>query len=352
MLHERRRLIGALKLALAGGILVYLFYSLRGEDVFERLLAEQKIWRYFALAQALILAGFALNYVRWYVLVRALEIPFELRDAFRLGSMGLMLSQVSLGSVGGDLFKAIAVAREQPGKKTEAVATVVIDRVVGLFAILLVASAGSVAAGGGQLNSPLIHSLSIFIMMMTLAGALGIAILMTPAATGPGVQQWCASLPLAGHTLARLTGAAAAYRNERRYLFAAIGIACVTHTLFVLGIYSIGQGLPVRQPSLALTFLVGPMALCAGALPITPGGLGTLEGAMDELYRAVGSQPGDGLLVALTYRVMTYVIVAIGAAYYLSAKRSIDTVMVEAEQRGDDLIEELEHPGNSAGQPA
>ena len=97
-------------------------------------------------------------------------------------------------------------------------------------------------------------------------------------------------------------GAADAYRHERRYLFAAIAIACCTHMSLVLAIWLIGQGLPVVAPTLAATFLIGPLSLCAGAIPLTPAGLGTFEASMNQLYTAVGSRTGDGLLVAAVNR--------------------------------------------------
>ncbi len=57
----------------------------------------------------------SLTFVRWYLLVRALGLHFRLLDAFRLGFLGYLFNFVSVGSVGGDLFKAIFIAREQPG---------------------------------------------------------------------------------------------------------------------------------------------------------------------------------------------------------------------------------------------
>jgi uncharacterized membrane protein YbhN (UPF0104 family) len=131
-------------------------------------------------------------------------------------------------------------------------------------------------------------------------------------------------------------------------LFAAIAISCCTHTLFVSAIWFIGRGLPVDEPSLPVTFVVGPLSLCAGAIPATPGGFGTFEAAMNELYKAVGSRPGDGLLVALTHRLMIWVMAAAGALYYLSARQKIGQVMHEAEE----LKEELEHDLEDArGEP-
>jgi uncharacterized protein (TIRG00374 family) len=335
--HARRVLIHSAKLVLALGIVGYLFYRLRGEDALTRLVNEPKNWDRLVLAQCCVLVAISLNYVRWHVLVRALELDFSLRDAFRLGSLGLLLNQVSPGSVGGDLFKAVAIAHEQHGKRTEAVASVVIDRVVGLYAMLLVASTGYLVGARGSEMSAVLHTMGRTVIGLALVGTAGIALIMTPAFSGPRVRGWAGRIPVIAHTLERLIDAAAAYRNSRRYLFAGIAIGCMTHTLLVTSIWLIGMGLPVTPPGLAATFVIGPLSLAAGAIPITPSGLGVFEAALGQLYKAVGLAEGDGYLVGLTSRVMTYVMAAVGAVYYLSARRAVKEVLDEAEDAAEEL---------------
>jgi uncharacterized membrane protein YbhN (UPF0104 family) len=332
---RRRHWIGAAKALLAVGILAFLFYRLRGAEGLVRLVHEPKQWGLLALGQALVIVGLSLNYVRWWVLVRALGLNFSLGDAFRLGSLGFLISQVAPGSVGGDLFKAVFVAREQPGQRTEAVASVLIDRVVGLYAMLLVATFGRLLAGGVSIDGP-VAALANVVAALTIVGSIGIALLMTPPLTGPAMQEWVRRLPIAGATLGRLVEAAAAYRSERRYLFAAIAIGCGTHTMFVLAIWLIGRGLPVHAPTLSETFLVGPLSLSAGALPLTPSGLGVAEAAMGQLFKALSYSENDGLLVGLAYRVMTYVMAAVGGVYYVNARRTVAQVLHEAEELAEE----------------
>jgi uncharacterized membrane protein YbhN (UPF0104 family) len=334
--RRRRLILGAAKCLLAVGILGWLIYKLQSEQDFRKLVDGPKHWPLLVLAQLLVIAALSVNYVRWYVLVRALDLKFTLADSFRLGSLGLMLSQVSLGSVGGDLFKAIAVAREQHGKRTEAVASVLIDRVVGLYGMLLVATAGYLANAQSTQLSPLIRGFADVILAAAAVGTVGIALLMTRWFTGPAVQAWAAAVPVVGPTLERLIQAAAAYRNSRRYLFAGILIACTTHVLFALAYWCIARGLPTTAPPLTKMFMITPMTLAAGAIPLTPSGLGIAEGAAGKLFAAAGYRQGDGVLVAMTYRVMTYVMVAVGAVYYLRARRSIAETMHEAEELADE----------------
>jgi len=333
--HRRRVLVGAAKLMLAVGILIVLFYSLRGNTVLERVWREPKHWGLLALAQGCVVAAITLNYVRWFLLVRALELDFHLRDALRLGSLGHLLNQVAPGSIGGDLFKAMFIARELHGKKTEAVATVVIDRAVGLYGILLVATAGQLIVGPGGTMTAALRAMATVVATFAAIGTLGIALLMTPAFTSGWMRDAVGKAPVIGGTLARLIDAAAAYRSRRRYLFAAIGVACCTHTLLVTSIWLIGKGLPLTAPDFGTTFLVGPLSLCAGAVPLTPSGLGTQEAAMEEFFQVVGSRPGVGASVAITYRAMTYVMAGIGAVYYLNARKVVSRVLHEAEDLAD-----------------
>src|SRR6266571_7416755 len=87
------------------------------------------------LATVIYLAGVLLTFVRWFILVRAQELPFTLSNAMRLGSIGLFFSTFLPGSVGGDIIKAAFIAREQ-SRRTVAVATVIIDRVIGLCGLV------------------------------------------------------------------------------------------------------------------------------------------------------------------------------------------------------------------------
>src|SRR6202040_2248363 len=90
---------------------------------------------YLALAGVLALASVLLTFVRWYILVRAQDLPFTLPSALRLGMIGYYLSTFLPGAVGGDIIKAAFIAREQ-SRRTVAVTTVIMDRVMGLCGLI------------------------------------------------------------------------------------------------------------------------------------------------------------------------------------------------------------------------
>src|SRR5207248_9297078 len=97
-----------------------------------------------ALAATLGLAAVLLTILRWYYLVRAQGLPFTVTNALRLGLVGFYFSIFLPGSVGGDIIKAAFIARGQ-SRRTVAVATVILDRVIALWGLLwFVASLGGV----------------------------------------------------------------------------------------------------------------------------------------------------------------------------------------------------------------
>jgi hypothetical protein len=332
----RRTLILFAKLGLAAAILGYLFVQVQGQQGFTRLVNEPKQWRLLAAALACTAVAVTLSFVRWHVLIRALELDFRLSDSLRLGALGFALNFVSLGAVGGDFFKAFFLARDMHGRRTEAVATVIADRVLGLLVMLLLASLASLFvewSGAPTLVRLFVH----MIQLVTIAALAGVLlVLLVPALSGEWVQQKVGAVPLVGVTAARLIGAVSAYREQKRYLLVAAGISLVLDVLIILSFYCVARGLPVESPTLAEHFVVVPAATMAGSIPATPSGLGTMEAAVDALYQAmprVTAVPaGDGTLVALGQRV-TMILMAVGCfGFYLLCSGELRKVIHEVEE--------------------
>ena len=338
---RKKTVFALLKIILAVGILGYLVAELQNQAGFSRLVHQPKHWGMLIMAACLVTVAFFLGFFRWYLLVRALGIPFHKRDALRLGSLGYMLNFISPGSIGGDLFKAVFLAREQPGQRASAVASIVIDRVVGLYAMLLVASLGLIVSGSNFEENQSFQTIASVIQIAALAGTMGIGLLMLPESVDQQISQMAGRLPLVGKTLSRLTQSTLAYRHHRVPLFAAIATGVITHCLVITAFWAIERGLPVHEATFAENLLLVPTSLFAGAVPATPSGLGTMEAAFELLYRTIGAAKGDaigdGTMVALAYRVATVVMAMVGAVYYLTARGKVEEMIHEADEFAEQL---------------
>jgi glycosyltransferase 2 family protein len=333
--HTRRTLVVVAKLALAAAILGYLAYQVHRNQGFSRLVNEPKEWRILAAGLLCTFLAVALSFVRWHVLVNALGLRFPLVDAMRLGALGFALNFVSLGSIGGDLFKAIFLAKEYPGRRTEAVATVLADRIVGLLMMMVLAST-AILISDWRDAPPEIALLCHTILLATVVAFAGVAFLLfVPLLTDERIRGWAAKLPLVGETASRLIGAVEAYRDQKARLFLAAAIGLVVDTLFVTSFYLVARGLPVQAQTFAQHLMIVPVDNMAGAIPATPSGLGTLEAAAEALYQAVpgnsGIVPGDGTLVALAHRVTMITVAMIGMVYYISQRAKLRDVISEVE---------------------
>lgn len=332
----RHFLIPMLKLVGGCALLAYLIYQAQQHARFSRLVDQPKDWRLLLLGGGLVLAAITLSFVRWWFLARALDLQFTLPDAMRLGSIGFALNFVALGNVGGDLFKAVLLAREQHGRRTESVASVVIDRLMGLLSMLVLASVAIVGTGVYGGNLPIaIQMLCRTVLIVTSVGVVGLAILAWSKQWARWAARWLGRLPIVGSLAVRVIGALMALRRQPRLVFSAITLCLVVDAVYILSVYVISQGLPVTAPSAAAHLLIVPLSSIAGALPLTPNGLGTTEAAMDALYYGLGKLSGtvigDGTIVALTHRLAMMSVGAIALIYYLTRRAELKPILSDAE---------------------
>jgi len=78
--------------------------------------------------------------VRWHLLVKTQGLSLSMKDVFELTMIGYFFNTFMPGSVGGDLIKAWYAAGQEPRRKTKAVFTVFLDRVIGLWIIVCFAA--------------------------------------------------------------------------------------------------------------------------------------------------------------------------------------------------------------------
>lgn len=334
----KKYIILFLKFALPLAIIAWLVGNI-DEQQMRQLTERPKHWGMLAAALAIAMTAVCMTFIRWFLLVRALEIPFRLRDAFRLGFLGYLLNFVSAGSVGGDLFKAVFIAREQPGRRTKAVATVVVDRLFGLYALLVVTSLALLLSDLDSASAEII-AISRVTFLATTTGGLVIFILLVPGFTNGRVSNGLARLPKVGPTLESLINAVRMYRNRPAVLAVGGAMSLVVHCLYATSIFLAAGAMFDGVPSFGEHLIVVPLATLAGAMPFTPAGLGAFELALDQLYLLLpqgGVVLVSGVTVALAFRMMTFVIAGIGVVYYWTCRREVKAVLIAAQDEQGEL---------------
>ncbi len=247
------------------------------------------------------MTALVLTFYRWFVLVRALNLPFRLRDAVRLGFIGNVFNLVIPGAVGGDVIKAGYLCREQ-SKKTQAVSSMVIDRAVGLLGLFLLAGIMGITVWGSAV--PEVRKLIAVVWAASVTGVIGLAVLFTPTLYRPLARLVAGRGRLEGF-VTELLAMASSYRRKIGVVLGMLAMASCIHTLFVLAFYLVSRAIfPTGVPSLAQHFLMVPLVLFTTAVPIPFGALGVSEQVSDQLFGLIG-HPG-GAVAMMGFRVLMY----------------------------------------------
>lgn len=342
----KKLLINLLKIGVSLGIVGWLIFDARRDPAFQQFEFPHELsaWGFLAAAFAVSFTSVTLTIIRWFILVRALELPFRITDALRLGFLCYLLNFISLGSVGGDLFKAVFIAREHPRRRAEAVATVVIDRVIGLYGLFLLASVVILSTGLLSVPLPETRFICQATLICTGVGLLGIVMLIIPGFTTGALSELLSNLPRVGPTIGKLINAVRMYRRRLGVLLGTIVMSMGVHACSAVGIYLIGRGLFDEVPSLGVNLVVVPLSLLAGVLPLPFMGLGAFEAALAFLYENIPAtihlQKSQTLLIAFGYRANTILIAIIGAIIFLFSRREVQQIMhaTDAESPLDDSL--------------
>jgi uncharacterized protein (TIRG00374 family) len=322
----RRWVLQALKVLLPLGIFTYLLSSVDQAD-YAAFWNGEKRWELVVAAQVIALLAILISFVRWWLLVRAFGIPFAPREALRLGFLGYLLNFVSFGSVGGDLFKAILVARDKPEKRPEAVTSVLLDRAMGLLGLVALAWLCLSLADGSQL-SPTLLSIRFGAGVVCTIGILGLLASIFAGNWFDHVIRKIQTLPVAGETVARMANAVRMLRAQPVVLFGIAFASVCVHALLASSVFLISAGFYIEHPTFAEHLMVVPPAMAAGTLPLAPGGLGYQEGALAGLFQVLPDLPKSfsGILVATVYRLLTLTVAGVGLVIYLlSQDRAVET---------------------------
>src|SRR5205085_7267058 len=80
---------------------------------------------------------FIITSLRWYELLKIVGIHMGAGRAFIVNMVGAFYNTFMPGSTGGDVLKAYYAAKLAPNQRTRAVVSVIVDRGIGLLALII-----------------------------------------------------------------------------------------------------------------------------------------------------------------------------------------------------------------------
>ncbi len=269
---------------------------------------------------ALLLGLYALGSLawaaRWRTLLGLTGIRLPLARVWRVSTEAQAGGILLPGGIGGDALRITYVAGLPRTSETHspvsiAVASVLVDRVVGL-AVLAGTAAALAFASGGVRAGPLAATLA----GLPLAFVAGVLVVRhSPLGRVPWLIEGRISriaaplLDYARHPRApRALAVAAAW---------SVLVACAQFTIVRGLVFAVG-GVPTAEK---WVYVGTAMAFVVSALPTLPGAWGTADAAYVFFFGLAGLRPGTALAVCLLYRLFWYVLAIAGAVLHLARAR-------------------------------
>jgi uncharacterized membrane protein YbhN (UPF0104 family) len=219
--------------------------------------------------------------LRWHLLLRAIGIHIGVARAFVINMVGAFYNTFMPGSTGGDVLKAYYAAKLAPEHRTRAVMSVIVDRIIGLLALIILGGtmAAKIALAPHAPDDPVAErcaQVAIGAAAVIAATIIGLAVLYVPfLRRATGFDFVVKRLPMqkqvekALHTLEL-------YRRRPLLVLSMLLMTFPVHITVIFSAMCAGLafGLPLTP---GYYWVVVPVIVLAGSIPISPQGAGVME---------------------------------------------------------------------------
>jgi len=254
---------------------------------------------------------------RWYLLLNCGQIKFSFKRVFSLHMIGLFFVTLLPGGTGGDVIKGYYLYRDSGIHKGFTLSSIVMDRVVGFYALLTWGVLGIVINFKLTLNHALLKLNALFYISCYIGVTLLLVLFFLPM--GERALTWVQKQKLPGHKIwAGLASAFTEFRKYPRILFKAYLLTFVVHGALLVTFYLCALSLLVDL-SLGEHAFVVPILTLINGLPITPGGLGVGEAAAGTLYQMIHVNKGAEILAL--YHFLVLICAFLGAPFYFAYQK-------------------------------
>ena len=274
---------------------------------------------------ALFASGIVIASIRFRVLLRIANVDAPLSLLLRLQLTAAFFNVVIPGNIGGDVVKALYVARDQPAeKRTTILLLAFVERLLGVSALVLTGTLVAITRAPMLMNDPLLRPLAVAVSIVGLGtffgGLLALAIVRK---AGHRLDAYTSGPSKLSKLLNRLVASLRIVSAGPRNIAAALGLSALFHVL-AIGFFTVLTRTilekPVPYSSVATVF---PLGLLTLLLPISPSGLGVGHVVFKRLFEAIGLQ--GGATIFNVYLLGQIVPCLVGVIPFLSLRKQLPT---------------------------
>ncbi|MFA5907448.1 MAG: lysylphosphatidylglycerol synthase transmembrane domain-containing protein [Vicinamibacterales bacterium] len=304
------------RLIVSAALLYFVLRSIDLAALWERVRGMNPAWILLALAAFTFMQS--VSVWRWHRLLRAQHIDVASRTLTESIWVSLFFNNFLPSNIGGD-FVRIADTAGAAGSKTLATTVVLVDRALGLTALVLVAAAGAFAASLAGVHIPGAR----WLFIITAAGAaLSIPVIGMPKLSTHALAPLRAlKRPWVDERTQRLEDALIRFRAAPSALLGAFGGALVVQITIVAFYLLTAQGLAVPLPIFLGAVLI-PVSLAVQMAPLSINGFGVREAVFAFFFRRFGLPIDAAVALSLVSTGLVMGLSLVGGVMFLRRRRA------------------------------
>jgi len=302
----------------------------------KNLLQQGVNWQWLVAALGLRFLSLALTTVRWHLLLVGQSIRLPAIRVARMAGVGYVCNFVLPGTVGGDVAKASLIAKDTPDRRIRALATVPLDRILGLLAFLLLGTIAGLMQWSA-ISSTILRSTVLTMALLSGFGLAGLFVMLwvnvfrLPSELG--VKDELETTSRLQQILQKLRRGIVMLRRARGTVVVALLLGLAGHVCLCSASYCCLRAF--RAADLPLTWgdqlWLVPAAEVPAAFLSLPGGIGAREGALAYYYGEWAVDPstvevyrGMGVLVGGSYSLVCIALaLLVGAALAVTGQAAV-----------------------------
>jgi uncharacterized protein (TIRG00374 family) len=278
---------------------------------------------------------FLITTFRWKKLLAGLGIVLSFGRAFVLNMVGAFYNTFMPGSTGGDLLKAYYAAKQAPDRRTAAVMSVIVDRVLGLITLILLggAMAGYAWLTAADMHDPVTRackSVALGAAAIIACCVLGLAVLYMPFVRKLISRNDRFARSKAYQQMRKVMHVLHVYRSQPGLILGAILMTFPVHLQTVVSAMLAGQAFGLKISS-GYYFVFVPVVVLAGAIPVSPQGVGVMEAFAYYFLRQQGATLNQALALTMSIRLVGIFWNLMGGLFVLRGGYHAPTTKEQAE---------------------
>ncbi len=321
---NRNRLLVLAKIVLSVGLVYWL---LKGADL-------QQIWEtvsnakpgYIILAFGMFYIGFTLIAFRWRMLLRVDNINARIPYLLESINIAVLFNNLLPSTIGGDAYRMYDVWR-LGGNKTKAVLVILIDRFLGMLALVVYAIVAALMAAEVREAIP---GLVFYLIGILLAMLM---VMWMVFGSGSKILHWFLDLEskilvLPQKIIGKITEGLALYRGRGDVLIKAILVSFGVQLNVILHFVIISHALSIDIPWQGM-FIIIPIATLIMLAPVSINGIGVRDAILVFLFSLYGVSEESAIAFAWVWLAMLLAQGLVGGIVLLLRRQKANTGLVK-----------------------